>query len=576
MASHRPTSPSERTPLLSPARSESSASSISFPSSSDSSDDSNDRPVSPSSKSRTVVDEEERLESRTVPPTLERLPPAIGRIVSVLLIGGFISNADGSLLLATHPVIASEFNALDDSSWLLTSFALASAAVMPLYGKLSDIYGRKMLLLVAYVLFALGLVLVGVGTSMTHLIIGRVISGAGASGMSTLVSILITDLVPLREVATWRAYINVVATTGRSIGGPLGGWLADTVGWRWSFLMQVPFTIVAIILIAVIIPSEKPNDKDEGASTQSKFARIDFTGAVLMTLSILAFLFPLEIGGVKLPWSSPYILGLFGSGLALIALFIASQAYVAKEPILPLELLRNRDVLASMIVMTFLSSAQLGLMFAVPLYFKITTRASNTVAGAHLVPAVAGNAIGGILSGVFIKRTGRYRVLALLATLIGSGAYLLLILRWHGHTNWLESLYILPGGLGMGIAQSALFIGLQAAIDPSHMAVATSSLYLASSIGMVAGMAGTSAVLQEMLRRGLEHRLDDLGYSNHKKWKIIEEAVSNIHYLDYAKGAVAKAVVGSYVEALTWTHIVSLICSLIAFVGTLFIRQHRL
>ena len=147
--------------------------------------------------------------------------------------GGFISNADGSLLMATHPVIASEFNALDDSSWLLTSFALASASTLPLYGKLSDIYGRKALLIIAYLLFAIGLVLVGVGRSMGMLIVGRVVSGAGASGMTALVSILITDLVPLREVASWRAYVNVVATTGRSMGGPVGGLLTDTVGWRW-------------------------------------------------------------------------------------------------------------------------------------------------------------------------------------------------------------------------------------------------------------------------------------------------------------------------------------------------------
>lgn len=106
----------------------------------------------------------------------------------------------------------------------------------------------------------------------------------------------------------------------------------------------------------------------------------------------------------------------------------------------------------------------------------------------------------------------------------------------------------------MGIAQSAHFIGLQAAIDPAHMAIAASCLYLASSVGMVAGMAGSSAVLQEMLRRGLDHRLDDLGYPAQKKWKIIERAVSNIHYLDHAKSAVAKAVVRSYVDALTWTH----------------------
>jgi MFS family permease len=478
--------------------------------------------------------------------------------VDVLLtyLGGFISNADGSLLLATHPVIASEFNALHDSSWLMTSFGLAGAATQQLYGKMSDIYGRKVLLIFSYTLFTLGLALVGVGQNMTTLIIGRVISGAGTSGMTALVSILITDLVPLRNVASWRSYVNVVATTGRSIGGPLGGWLADTVGWRWSFMGQVPFALIAIILVSVILPNDTPadNSEDDGAPKQSKLARIDFVGATLMTLAILAFLFPLEVGGVRIPWSHPLIPGLLGSGCVLTVLFLFSQAYLAREPIFPLELLRHQDVMVSIFVMACQSAAQMGMMFSVPLYFQVTARVSNTVAGAHLFPAVFGNAVGGILTGVVIKRTGRYKALAQIATLAASSAYLLLILRWHGHTNWLESLYIFPGGFGTGIAQSALFISLQAAVDPSHMAVAASSMYLASSVGFVIGMAANAAVLQEMLSRGLDRRLIALGLSDVKRWKIIANALSDVHYIDHAKPRISKLVVASYVDALAWTH----------------------
>ena len=197
----------------------------------------------------------------------------VARIVSILIIGSFISNADGSLLYATNPIIASEFNALKDSSWLMTSFALAQAVTQPMYGKLSDIYGRKALLIVAYTLFALGLLMVGIGGSIPMLIAGRVVSGAGSSGMTTLISILITDLVPLRDIATWRSYVNVVATTGRGVGGPLGGWLADTVGWRWSFLGQVPLAGIAIVLIGTVFPTHTHEQLDDSPGN-SKFARI--------------------------------------------------------------------------------------------------------------------------------------------------------------------------------------------------------------------------------------------------------------------------------------------------------------
>jgi MFS family permease len=499
-----------------------------------------------------LYDEETSLQTAPVAAT-DTTPASVGRIVCVLLIGSFISNADSSLLWATHPIIASEFNALHDSSWLIASFALAQAVSQPLYGKLSDIYGRKSMILLAYTLFAVGLVMVGVGQSMTALILGRVISGAGSSGMTSLVSILITDLVPLRDVATWRSYVNIVATTGRSIGGPLGGWMADTVGWRWSFLGQAPVACVAMMLIALTVPS-RPSHEVETETRRSKIARIDFLGATCMTLSILGFLLPLEIGGDRVAWSSPTIVLLFAGAIVFGLLFLAVEGWVAKEPVVPLPLLRHRDLIVSGFVMLCQCAAQTALMFAVPLYFQVTSNVSNTVAGAHLVPAVVGNALGGIISGIVINRTGRYKVMVLIATISASIGYFLLIVRWHGSTNWLESLYIFPCGFGMGVVLSALFISVQAGIQPEFSAIAASILYLTSPIGNVAGLAVASAVLQGTLKQGLGHRLDSLGYDGKARWKIIEQAVSDVHYIDKVKPSIAKAVVASYIEALTWTH----------------------
>jgi MFS family permease len=440
-------------------------------------------------------------------------------IVCVLLIGTFISNADSSLLFATHPVIASEFNALHDSSWLLTGFSLAQAVTLPLYGKLSDIYGRKSLLLLAYALFGLGCFLVGIGTSMPELIMGRVISGVGASGMTALVSILITDLVPLREVAIWRSWVNFVATVGRSIGGPLGGWLADSVGWRWSFLGQVPFAGAALLLVWMILPPRVQHQLDQEPK-ESKLGRIDFLGATLMALSILSLLLPLEIGGDRVPWSDYRIALLFTAALVFGALFVLVEGWFAKEPIIPLSVACHKEVLLSSFIIMCQIGAQVGLMFAVPLYFQITAAASSTVAGAHMVPAVFGNAVGGIISGMVIKKTGRYKALTFAATGFASLGYLLLILRWHGETNWFESLYIFPGGFGSGIAGSTLFISIQAALDPSHAAIAASILYFASSVGVLAGMAGVSAVLQQSLRANLNQRLTHVGFSGQSKFIV--------------------------------------------------------
>ncbi|KAH6622024.1 major facilitator superfamily domain-containing protein [Boeremia exigua] len=565
-------STSERTPLLSRSGDTTSTSSLSVSSSDVSSEASVEGRRSLCNEP--LLDEEARLEFKPETP-LASTSASVGHIVCVLLIGTFISNADSSLLFATHTIIASEFNALHDSSWLLTSFALAQAATLPLYGKLSDIYGRKSLLLLAYTLFAAGCFFVGIGGSMSELIIGRIVSGLGASGMTALVSILITDLVPLRDVATWRSWVNIVATTGRSIGGPLGGWLADSVGWRWSFLGQVPFAGVAIVLVWITLPAHIHHQLDE-ETKGSRFGRIDFLGATLMTLSILCLLLPMEIGGDRIPWSDHRIFMLFAAALIFGGLFLAVEGWVAKEPIIPLSVLHHKEVLLSSLIMMCQVGAQVGLMFAVPLYFQVTAKASSTVAGAHLFPAVFGNAIGGLISGAIIKRTGRYKALTLVATGVASLAYMLLILRWHGNTNWLESLYIFPGGFGTGIASSTLFISIQAALDPSLAAIAASTLYLASSIGMLGGMAGVSAVLQQSLRINLNERLTHLGIMDQKKWKIIEKAVSDVHYINKVKPDIANAIIGSYIGALTWTHVVSLACALTGFIATIFLRQHKL
>ncbi|KAK3291893.1 major facilitator superfamily domain-containing protein [Chaetomium fimeti] len=505
----------------------------------------------------------------------------VARIISVLLIGIFVAHADGSILLATHPIIASEFNDLENSSWLITGFALAGAATQTLYGKLSDIYGRKSLVITAYVIFVVGCAIVGMGQTMWQVILGRVISGAGASGMAGLVSILITDLLPIREVAQWRAYVNLVATLGRSIGGPLGGWLVDVIGWRWSFFGQIPPVILAIILVTVSLPSPppgvEPSDTINNTATQkSKLSRVDFKGSVLFALAILALLLPIELGGVKLPWSHPAIIALFAFSPVLLFIFVAVEKRQA-EPILPLEIFHRRDAVLSFAILGLQIAAQLGLMFSVPLYFQITTRASNTVSGAHLVPAVVGNALGGLISGLLIKRSGRYKTLIIIAVALSSFSYLLLMLRWHGNTNFWESLYIFPSGFGTGVAQSAVFVSLQAVVaDPSHLAPAISFMYLISTVALTIGLPLSNAVMQTVLRRVLRGRLLGLGVGAGEVAKIIESTVSDVDFVDRVTGSVREAVVSSYVDGLWWSHGVSFLFSATAFVLALFIRQRRL
>ncbi|PVH69662.1 MFS general substrate transporter [Cadophora sp. DSE1049] len=495
----------------------------------------------------------------------------VAGVILILLIGVFIANADGSLVLATSGTISSEFNDLEGAGWLITSYTLAMCATQSLYGKFSDIYGRKSTILVSYGFFVIGCAVCGLGQSLYQVILGRVLAGVGGAGIHCLVSIVIADLVPIREVASWRSYANIAATSGRSLGGPIGGYLTDTVGWRMSFLGQCPPTILALALVAWKLDI---SSKEEGPAQShiSKLKRIDFLGAIFLSLSIVCGLLVLDMGGQRMPWTDPMVLGLFSVSTASLSLFALVEGFFAKEPIFPLRLLLNRDVITSYINLCFQTGAQGAMMMLVPIYFQISAHATLTNAGAHLMPSVLGNCVGGLLTGYIIRRTGRYKLISILGAISASLSYTLMLVRWHGHTSFLESLYILPGGFGNGIALGVTFIALTAGVDPSQMAIAGSGLYLSSNIGMVGGLSIAAAVLQGTLRKQLRISLEGMEGRD----EIITKALSDIEYVRSLEGRLGRLVTEAYVRCLTYTHGVSLIGSAVALLAAVCIKEHRL
>ncbi|CZS97654.1 related to multidrug resistance protein fnx1 [Rhynchosporium agropyri] len=471
-------------------------------------------------------------------------------IVGLLMIGVFVSNADGSLVLASYGTISSEFGTLTDASWLTTSYSLASCAVQPITGKLSDIYGRKG-------------VYYGIGQAMWQVIVGRVVAGLGAAGMTVIVSILITDVVPIVQVASWRSYVNVVATLGRSIGGPLGGFLADSIRWRWSFIGQGPIIGLAIILIALRLPSQtyplaspllggsEGQHKITSKPQLSKIRRVDFVGAIFLALCIVSLLSALSLGGQNLPWSHPVVTGIGAGSIALGCTFVAWEKYGAFEPVFPPNLLIQRDVATSYAITALQAAAQLAMMFSIPLYFRATQNSSNTLAGTHLFPAVLGNTLGGLLSGFYISHTGRYKPISLLAALSSSLSYTLLILRWKGQCiTWLDSFDIVPGGFGTGIAFSAAFIALTASVKRRNMAVATSGLYLCSGLGFVLGVAGASSVQITTLRTLLGKAFAGVDGAR----EITEEVISDISSIATLSPPIRKTVIDCYVKSIENSH----------------------
>ncbi|KAL6248669.1 hypothetical protein RBB50_004924 [Rhinocladiella similis] len=519
-----------------------------------------------------------RLSSANLPPYHEDYPAteepsstiAIWTVVPVSLLGVFVANADGSLVVASSQYISSEFDQLNKASWLIMSFALGVCASQPLYGKLSDIFGRKANLVVAYIFFTVGCFLCGIGQKYWHVLAGRTISGVGGAGMTALVSVIIADMVPVRDVATWRSYVNVAATSGRSLGGPVGGWLTETVGWRWSFYGQCPLTIIGLLLILWKLPHKtNQTGKQASQSFSQKIRRVDGFGAITLAGAICSFLLLLPTSTSGMPWQYTLAAGLsFG---VLSAGFVVIEYSLVAEPILPLGLLAKRAVITSYSVAGAQIAAQFSMFYLVPIYFQLAGF-SVSAAGLRLVPAVIGNAVGGLISGHIIQVTGRYKGLTIFASAAASVGYLLILLRWHGTTHWTELIYFLLGGFGSGVIQSTSFVHLAASLDQSEIAIAGTCLYLTQNIFMLVGIQGATAVLQPHLKASLERDLS--GVEN--KAKIIKQVTSNIeliwHFPDYIK----KTVLRDYFDSLTAAYGVSLGFAVVGVVLGLALRAHKI
>ncbi|GLY96747.1 MDR family MFS transporter [Actinoplanes sp. NBRC 103695] len=411
-----------------------------------------------------------------------------------LMMGMFLAALDQTIMATATRTIADDLNGFDLQAWATTAFLITSTISTPLYGKLSDIYGRRPFFLFAIGIFIVGSMLCGLSENMYQLAAFRAIQGIGAGGLMSLALAIIGDIVPPRERAKYQGFFLAVFGTASVIGPILGGFFAgaDKIlwidGWRWVFYLNVPIGVAAMIVVAKVL--HLPHTRVSH--------RIDWPGALALITGLVPLLIVAEQGRTW-GWDSGRAILCYAIGvIGLVAFIFAERAY-KEEALLPLRLFGNRTVAVSSISSTILGMAMFGGLMTVPLYLQIVKGSSATAAGLQMIPFVFGIMSGSILAGQLISRTGRYRIFPIIGSMLMVVALGLFATIDADTPLWRTMLIMVVMGLGLGGNMQPMITAVQNAVSPREIGVATSSVAFFRSMGGTLGTAVFLSVLFNVL-----------------------------------------------------------------------------
>jgi EmrB/QacA subfamily drug resistance transporter len=408
-------------------------------------------------------------------------------ILSGLLLGMFLAALDQTIVSTAIRTIGDDLNGLSVQAWVTTAFLITSTISTPLFGKLSDIYGRKPFFMLAITIFILGSALCGLAQSMYMLAAFRAFQGIGAGGLMPLALAIIGDIIPPRERAKYQGYFMAVFATSSVLGPVVGGFFAGQSsilgipGWRWIFYINVPIGIVALIVVEAVLKLQHVRRNH----------RIDWTGASMLVVGLVPLLIIAEQGR-DWGWGSAsayvcYVLGAVG-----IAAFVWVEGRMGDEALLPLRLFRGRVFALGSAQATIVGMGMFGGISSIPLYLQIVKGASPTKAGLLLLPLVAAMMTASLTSGQFTARTGRYKILPVIGSIL-MVAGLLLMTRIGADTPlWEADIYMAVFGLGLGLNMQSLVLAMQNSVEPRDMGVATSAVTFFRQVG---GSLGTAIFL---------------------------------------------------------------------------------
>jgi EmrB/QacA subfamily drug resistance transporter len=391
---------------------------------------------------------------------------------------------DQTILATALPVIARDLGSITDLSWVVSVYVVAAAATTPLWGKLGDRYGRKLLLEVALSVFVASSALCGAAQDIPQLIALRLVQGVAAGGLMTLAMAAVGDLVSMRERGRYQGYIAMTFAVATIVGPLLGGLLVDNASWRWVFFVNLPVGVLALSGLATRLPAPETERPDRP---------LDISGAALLAGATSALMLACIWGGDRFAWDSVQVLSLIAATIVLAgALFVRERR--AADPIVPFGLLRTRAVAVASAALFLGTAALFAVNVFVPLFLQITAGASPTESGLLLVPAMLGITVSTTLSGRAIARTGRYKRFPILGLGLMTAALVRLAVVAGDPSREATGVALAVFGLGFGMVTQVLVVAVQNSVDRRQLGVATATTGFFRALGGAVGAAALGAV----------------------------------------------------------------------------------